>query len=334
LQFEDFDMIKQASIDPMHNVYMGVVGKLLRIFFVGRKNTGGILSRTVTEKITNIICDLKGKLPAEFHRNLRPLHQIKKYKAKEMRMFVQYIGINVLFNNLEQTQYKNFLKLHCAVKILSDEELSKLSAYRELANSLLKQFTIEFENLYGQENMTINMHLITHMAKEVELNGPLDDFSNFKFENYLGYLKKLVNSPFKPLQQIEGRICEIYQYSLLQKDETGIKYNNASQSININGVLISTRFPNSIVSLKTSEILKITKIEEQNECFYLTGCVLNTNEYFSDPIKSSTIGCFIADKESSQMKRIKSQQMKRKMVAFEYNELSFLVIPMTHNLSM
>ncbi len=41
-------------------------------------------------------------------------------------------------------------------------------------------------------------------------HGPLDQFSAFPFENYLGKLKKLIRSPKKPLAQIVKRISGLH----------------------------------------------------------------------------------------------------------------------------
>jgi hypothetical protein len=41
-------------------------------------------------------------------------------------------------------------------------------------------------------------------------HGPLDLFSAFPFENYLGKLKKLIRSPKKPLAQIVKRISGLH----------------------------------------------------------------------------------------------------------------------------
>lgn len=297
-----------------------------------KKRNGGILSKMCVEKVTEIIRKTKNNLPKEFHRNLRSIDKINKYKAKELRMFTLYIGIFALEGNLSSSRYINFLNFHCAVKILSDEDFSKDRKYRELAQKLIENFKLQIEEDYGLHEITYNMHLLTHLASEVEIHGPLDDFSNFLYENYLGHLKKLVKSPFKPLVQIKNRICEIYEYALLQEDQEGTIFNETSKTASINGVLLDSRFPNSIVSLKSSKIVRITKIMKINDVLNLTGYILNIENYFEEPIKSSTIGCFVTTGESPHQITFTLTDVKRKMVPFKISSDKILIIPMTHNL--
>lgn len=60
------------------------------------------------------------------------------------------------------------------------------------------------------------------MCADVERFGPLDLFSAFCFESYLGQLKKLIKSPNKPLQQVFRRLHEIRQSS----NDSDISFNH------------------------------------------------------------------------------------------------------------
>lgn len=46
------------------------------------------------------------------------------------------------------------------------------------------------------------------MAEECLVHGPLDTFSAFGFESYLGKMKGIVRSPNKPFAQISRRLSE------------------------------------------------------------------------------------------------------------------------------
>ena len=47
-----------------------------------------------------------------------------------------------------------------------------------------------------------SVHGLIHIAEDVKRFGPLDSYSAFPFENYLGHLKQLLRKPQSPLQQI------------------------------------------------------------------------------------------------------------------------------------
>lgn len=56
-----------------------------------------------------------------------------------------------------------------------------------------------------------NVHGLLHLSDDAERFGPLDNFSCFKFENFMMQIKKLVRNFNRPLQQIARRIEELNQ---------------------------------------------------------------------------------------------------------------------------
>lgn len=332
VRIPELDMIKQIPIDSMHCVHLGVMKKLLSIWFVTKPKSNKYLSNDCFKAVSESIKKLKGCLPSEFHRNLRSLDAINKYKAKELRMFLLYIGPFVLRNQLSKERFSHFLHLHTAVKILSDENHSRNNNMRIMAKRLINLFCIGMEQIYDKQYESYNLHLLTHLHEEVALNGPLDDFSNFIFENFLGYLKKQVKSPFKPLQQIANRNMEIFEYSVLEKKIKKTVFNREKQSIDINGVVLSCHYPNSIVTLSSSEVVRITKIENIHNKLYISGIVLQLEDYFKEPIRSSTIGCYLAKEDFGVTVKKELCLVHRKMVPFKINDFHYLVVPMTHNI--
>lgn len=65
-----------------------------------------------------------------------------------------------------------------------------------------------FKHLYGKEFVTLNVHSLIHLARDVKLYGPLDSFRAFDFENYMQFLKKILRKRAKPLQQLHRRLKE------------------------------------------------------------------------------------------------------------------------------
>lgn len=332
LKIDHLDMIDHIPIDSMHCVYLGVMKKLLSIWFVTKNKNKNFLSNECFKAVSKSIKDLKGKLPSEFHRNLRNLDAINRYKAKELRMFLLYIGPLVLKRHLSKERFTHFMYLHCAIKILSDEIHSKDINMRNMAKRLISLFCIGMEEIYGKEYCSFNLHLLTHLHEEVALHGPLDKFSNFVFENFLGHLKKHVNSPFNPLQQIANRTIEIVEYSLLEKNKMMSVFNTEKQTVEICGIKLTCSFPNSIVQFSSSEIIRITKIEKIQERIYISGVVLDLYDYFKEPIRSSSIGCYLAKENSFVEIKKDLTFVSRKMVPFKVDDFQYLIIPMTHNI--
>lgn len=67
------------------------------------------------------------------------------------------------------------------------------------------QFVNEFEFLYGQKNVTMNIHLLRHLADAVKNSGPLWSHSMFAFEQSNGELVKSVKAYTRVLHQISEK---------------------------------------------------------------------------------------------------------------------------------
>ncbi len=104
----------------------------------------------------------------------------------ELRSFLLYSGPAILKDNLSPEKYEHFLYLHFAI-LVSPTLCSK---YATLASDLLKYFVFKFGNICGLNHLIYNVHSLIHLSDECVKHGPLDQFSAFPFENYLGKLKK------------------------------------------------------------------------------------------------------------------------------------------------
>lgn len=72
----------------------------------------------------------------------------------------------------------------------------------DFSGEVLIHFVSNFSVLYGDLHVVYNVHSLIHLAKEVRAHGPLDSFSCFSFESYLGKLKRLLRNSRLPLKQI------------------------------------------------------------------------------------------------------------------------------------
>ena len=74
----------------------------------------------------------------------------------------------------------------------------------------------------GRGLLVYNVHGLSHIAADVKTFGPLDSFSSFPFENFLGQLKRLVRKLRLQVQQVIRRSSERLRLDLsaLKKRET------------------------------------------------------------------------------------------------------------------
>ena len=115
-------MVSQFVLDPLHLLDLGVTKRFFRyILFKGK--TGVRLSAAKVDKLPERLEIMANCLPSEFSRKARSFKFFRKFKAKELRMLLLYIGPLLLRRILPENLYKTFMLLHVAAVILRNEEL-------------------------------------------------------------------------------------------------------------------------------------------------------------------------------------------------------------------
>lgn len=302
------DCIKNVPIESMHNVFIGVSKQLFTLWIHDRKKAYSIPPKKI-KLLSHRIFAIAKQLPSEFSRTPRILKHLKRYKATEFRQFTLYTLIIILKDILPLNYYNHFLKFHCAIRILSTpNDCIKNS---DLASELLTDFVKEFGVLYGYHNLSYNVHCLLHLSQDVShFKCPLDDYSAFKFENFLQYLKKLCRNNFRVLEQINNRFSEKFFVSDYKGDfMKRNKENRTDKSgnftdIHIYNMHLSVKSPNNYVLTDTDCIFKITKIlPTDNGTFDIQGTrVKNICPLYEKPIQSNFLNIFTADNEITSKK--------------------------------
>lgn len=248
-------MISKFPIDSMHCIFLGVMKKLLITWTTGDLRVR-FCSRDVT-KISEALLSCRQFFVSEFNRKPRSLTELPRFKATEFRSFLIYSGVLVLRHS-DKAIYEHFLLLHFAVSILSSKNhLEKFGC--NVIKKLLDCFITHSISLYGLEFLVYNVHVLCHLSEEAQLFGPLNQISAFPFENFLGEIKGLINSPNKPLEQLFRRISEANNVSLLT--DTGTNNNNKCYLPHFNGPLLN--LPGNI-------ILQYKKLKYNNFLFTIS----------------------------------------------------------------
>lgn len=182
-------MVKQFPADYMHNVLLGVMRKLLRLWW---KHVGFKLTTEVKQLLHDLIELCRQYVPTEFNRKPRQFKDIDRWKATELRLFLLYTGVFLMKDILPKDRYRHFLRLSFAIRILCDVNDAKDPGMIKKANVQLHKFVTDFKKLYPTCNITYNIHSLLHICDDVTIYGNLDSYSAFKFENYLQMIKKKV----------------------------------------------------------------------------------------------------------------------------------------------
>jgi hypothetical protein len=87
------------------------------------------------------------------------------------------------------------------IRILACSETCQKFNTKYKALQFLKKFVTDYGFLYGSQFFTYNVHSLIHFPIFVNTCGPFDNFSSFRYENYLQEIQKSIKSAKYPLQE-------------------------------------------------------------------------------------------------------------------------------------
>lgn len=272
-----FGCVSNVPLDYMHLVCLGVTKKLLLAWLKGSKKVR--LSKNSRIELTNRILDFYKHIPRDFstRRPKKIKHILKTWKAHDYRQFLLYFGPVVLKDLLPKELYDHFLLLHVAISILANPSLSQDESFQDHAQKLLEKFVRDAEKHYSITFMSHNVHNLLHLVDDVKKYGALDVFGAFKFENFIGRVKKYVRKAELPLQQISRRLEELK--NLKQSKSNKNAANVFSRTEKVCCAYGGENFVESAMMLKTQNSIIICA-DNCNDVIVLdSGNVLRCNEF-------------------------------------------------------
>eukprot|EP00058_Branchiostoma_floridae_P019285 XP_002604775.1 hypothetical protein BRAFLDRAFT_70625 [Branchiostoma floridae] len=163
---------------------MGVVKALINLW-LGKPNSKKAFY--IGDKIPELNKRLLGlKIPNNISHAPRSLNDRHHWK--------------VLRGVLNEEYYAHYALLVTALSTLVSDEITQDQLRN--AETRLDVFCQTFEELYGEEAQTMNVHLLRHMAYHVKLYGPLFGYSCFGFEHMNGQIKRMVHGTRFVVDQI------------------------------------------------------------------------------------------------------------------------------------
>lgn len=335
----DIDMIKSFPLDYMHLACLGVMKRLLLFWTKG--NVSIRMSKTDLNIMSQHLRHIRKYMNSDdFCRLPRSLDEIERWKASEFRQFLLYTGPIVAKNRIKHSQYIHFLSLHCAFRILCTPDLC--FEYNNFAKQLLLYFVRNFSKLYGSEFITHNIHNLIHLCDDVLLYGALDNFSAFKFENYMSEIKRMLKTCKNPLQQFINRLHESRKlvnykfeknFSLLRETDTyyePLLFNGLVKSyekIKIHSYTLGPGLKNNHCILKNGVVVRICKIIQclsTNETYFVFNRYESFENYFSSPCESKMFHCGKVDNLSSINEILPIKEILTKVIYYKKLCISFL----------
>lgn len=345
------DIINSVVLDMMHCVCQGVMKRLLEFWVKGK-----LPVRVLEQKknfISSALFNLRKFVPSEFARLPRSLDDLEFWKATEFREFLLYTGVIVLKSNLKREQYDHFLLLFISIRILCSNEIC--FKYNNLASTFLIQFVRNYSSIYGAKFISYNVHSLIHLPFFVNLHGPLDNYSAFKYENYLQTIKRSMKCCRYPLSEINNKILAIESDALKSPinnnicilDSFKINENISNSTITYytkiiiksnNYVLRCDNIKDQVLILKNDEIVIIKKIyknNSKNDSIIKLSVVrlLTVSDLFLEPVSSKLIGVFLVNSDHvSNQYDIILNDIKFKCFFVQLTNNKAIVISLCHNI--
>lgn len=186
-----FDLVNGFAIDVMHCVHLGVMKWLLKLWLDPKnKSRSFFISKPHQILLSNKIVSLKPI--SDIVRRPRSIFKRGDFKANEFRSLLLYY-LPIALDGLTDNRFiKHFRLLSSATYVLSKENVS-LDDIKQ-ARSKLNQFADRCECYYDKCHITMNIHLLRHLANAVENLGPLWCQSAYAFEAKNGIITRANNN--------------------------------------------------------------------------------------------------------------------------------------------
>ena len=175
-------------LDCMHLCYLGTTKRLInRLFDSAFNEQAFYLAPRKMKEIDTAL--LTVKFTNESPRRQRSLVDLHRFKANELKNLIHHTSVFILKDQLPQEFYFHMLLYILFLRLLSQDEIDECDI--ELSYKLIHNFVKSYENLYGTQDLTFNLHAHLHLPVQVHQYGPINKCSAFAFEGYFHFCKYL-----------------------------------------------------------------------------------------------------------------------------------------------
>lgn len=327
------DMILTFPYDYMHVVCLGFMKRLIAQWKGGSIASNIRQSFVTFQRINHKLNRCSSALTCEFPRKCRDFDDFERWKATELRQFLLYLGPVVLRSDLNENQYANFLTISVCFYILSSEIWCR--HYVDYVEQKLYNALQEYADIYGQSELTYNVHCITHICGDIATQGCLNNYSAFPFESYLGSIRRLIRSPTMPASQIFRRIQEHWLNVLPAEeciDDTGANHSRNSRKDGCflyKTVKFSKYFPNNCIVCGSQPGV----IVNFNNTHILFSAYRNPRAFYNTVIKSPDLYIFECDNKLLEPVKKPINSILSKACGF-VDEDTVIVYPILHTLDI
>ena len=214
-----YDPIESSVIDLMHAVDLGVTRRFFLLWTDSvNKNKPYYIDRKNRESLDKLFGSIKP--PTNLPRALRSLSELASFKANEFNSLLLFIFPVFFRHFMNKIYYDHFYLLSFSISTLTSKSIT--DADLKLCDYFLNRFVKDIQILYGNNELTFNMHLLLHLVQSVRESGSLTDLNSYIFENTNGELRNLISGTNNVGKQIakKSELLFTAQINLLINPQT------------------------------------------------------------------------------------------------------------------
>jgi hypothetical protein len=152
----------QVLVDYMHASLEGTLKQLLNLWFDTKNHNKPFYLKNYID--IDIVL-MKIQFPSEFPRSQRSLEYFHMFKANELRNLVFYSLIYVLKPKMSQKYFDHLVLYILFIRTLTKNMINEHDI--KLSEFYIQKFVQDFEELYGIDNMTYNLHSHLHLLTAI-----------------------------------------------------------------------------------------------------------------------------------------------------------------------
>ncbi|XP_057335690.1 uncharacterized protein LOC130674389 [Microplitis mediator] len=196
----EFDLCNGIVVESLHAVFLGAVKQHTNLLLNTADSPFYIGHPTDKKRINNRLLSIKP--PSRRTRVPREIDTFNQWKGSELRNWLDYVA--PCLDGILQVKYINhFALLSQAIHYLNSDSVTMVDL--ETAGRLIEKYVTKFEELFGLENMSYNIHLLTHLSTTVKNLGPMWVHSASVFESWNKKIMDNITSPHGRADQIITR---------------------------------------------------------------------------------------------------------------------------------
>lgn len=204
INLPNIDMCWSFPLDYLHNA---IIGTNEQNWIIWLK----LLSPQQRKLIDDLL--LRQQPPRELYRVTLKISNKSVWKGTHWKSWLLYFCLPICNLFIEdQNMLENFALFRNSIFTMLKQEITQDELNKCELDML--EFTAEFENLYGPENMTFNVHASAHLPLSERMSGPLWATSAFPFESNIHFLKQTINGPKSVEQQMSNKSLNLLKYKV------------------------------------------------------------------------------------------------------------------------